>query len=29
MLGADRLEALLGTLGEIEALHPDRDARAR
>ena len=28
-LGSDRLEALIATLGEIEALHPDRGGRAR
>ena len=28
-LGVDRLEALIATLGEIEALHPDRSAAAR
>lgn len=28
-LGADRLEALIATLGEIEALHPDRGGRTR
>jgi DNA-binding MarR family transcriptional regulator len=28
-LGTDRLEALTATLGEIEALHPDRSGRAR
>ena len=28
-LGAARLEALIATLGEIEALHPDRAGRAR
>jgi DNA-binding MarR family transcriptional regulator len=27
-LGSDRLEALIATLGEIEALHPDRGGRA-
>ena len=28
-LGSDRLEALIATLGEIEALHPDRGGGAR
>src|SRR5207253_9134686 len=28
-LGPDRLEALIATLGEIEALHPDPGERAR
>lgn len=28
-LGSDRLEALIATLAEIEALHPDRGGRAR
>jgi DNA-binding MarR family transcriptional regulator len=28
-LGSDRLEALIATLGEIEALHPDGGGRAR
>ena len=28
-LGSDKLEALIATLGEIEALHPDRDGRTR
>ena len=28
-LGPDRLEALIATLGEIEALHPDPGGRAR
>jgi DNA-binding MarR family transcriptional regulator len=28
-LGSDRLEALIATLGEIEALHPDRGGRTR
>jgi hypothetical protein len=28
-LGADRLETLIATLGEIEALHPDRSGVGR
>ena len=28
-LGSDKLEALIATLGEIEALHPDRNGAAR